>query len=288
MRQAVDQLVDGLTRLRIDLAYDGTDFNGWAKQPKLRTVHGEVVKVLTKIFGPSETDFDLRVAGRTDAGVHAEHQVIHIDVTQAQLKRLGRSMDLRMKMNSLLDPDIRVIKVETAPADFHARYAATHRRYRYTIADATSGWNPLRARYNLWLKYPLDLEAMQEASKEFIGLHDFAAFSKPKPKATTIRELRSIKVSRNKALGNVIEIELMADAFAHNMVRSIVGALIKVGAGRATAKDLEKALKSKSRAHPYKVVTPEGLSLIEVGYPPKSEYAKQVATTQHTRSLDDN
>ena len=85
MRQAVDQLVDGLTRLRVDLAYDGTDFNGWAKQPKLRTVHGEVVKVLTKIFGPSETDFDLRVAGRTDAGVHAQAQVAHLDLTPCLL-----------------------------------------------------------------------------------------------------------------------------------------------------------------------------------------------------------
>jgi len=288
MNQAVDQLVDGLTRFRIDLSYDGTDFAGWAKQPKLRTVQGEVISVMNKIFGESKTDFGLRVAGRTDAGVHAEHQVVHVDLSQAQLKRLGRNKDIRLKMNSLLDPDVRIISVSEVPAVFHARYAATHRRYRYTISDMTSGWNPLRARYNLWLKFPLDLEAMQAASKEFLGLHDFAAFSKPKPKATTIRELRAITVSRNKALGNVIEIELLADAFAHNMVRSIVGALIKVGAGRATPKDVAKALKSRSRSHPFKVVTPEGLSLIEVGYPQEKDYAKQVLITQHTRSLDDN
>jgi tRNA pseudouridine38-40 synthase len=288
MNQAVDQLVDGLTRFRIDLSYDGTEFAGWAKQPKLRTVQGEVISVMNKIFGESETDFGLRVAGRTDAGVHAEHQVVHVDLSPAQLKRLGRNKDIRLKMNSLLDPDVRIVKVAEVPAVFHARYAATHRRYRYTIADSTSGWNPLRARYNLWLKFPLDLEAMQAASKEFLGLHDFAAFSKPKPKATTIRELRLITVSRNKALGNVIEIELVADAFAHNMVRSIVGALIKVGAGRATPKDVAQALKSRSRAHPFKVVTPEGLSLIEVGYPAEKDYASQVQITQHTRSLDDN
>ncbi|NCA07954.1 MAG: tRNA pseudouridine(38-40) synthase TruA [Micrococcales bacterium] len=288
MNQAVDQLVDGLTRFRIDLSYDGTDFAGWAKQPKLRTVQGEVISVMNKIFGGSDNDYGLRVAGRTDAGVHAEHQVVHVDLSQAQLKRLGRNKDIRLKMNSLLDPDVRIIKVTEVPAAFHARYAATHRRYRYTIADSTSGWNPLRARYNLWLKFPLDLEAMQAASKEFLGLHDFAAFSKPKPKATTIRELRLITVSRNKALGNVIEIELLADAFAHNMVRSIVGALIKVGAGRATPKDVARVLKSRSRAHPFKVVTPEGLSLIEVGYPAEKDYANQVLITQHTRSLDDN
>lgn len=288
MNQAVDQLVDGLIRYRVDLAYDGTDFAGWAKQPRLRTVHGEVVKALNTILGPSKDDYGLRVAGRTDAGVHAEHQVIHIDLSPAQIKRLGQSNDLRLKLNAILPSDIRVIKTAVANKNFHARYAATHRKYRYTIADATSGWNPLKARYNLWLKYSLDVKAMQAASKEFLGLHDFAAFSKPMPHGTTIRFLRSITVKRNKALGGVIEIELLADAFAHNMVRSIVGALIKAGAGRATSEDIAKALKSKSRAHNYKVVSPEGLSLIEVGYPANKDLAAQVVKTQHTRSLDDD
>jgi tRNA pseudouridine38-40 synthase len=289
MNQAVDQLVDGLIRYRLDLAYDGTDFAGWAKQPKLRTVHGELMKALITIFGPTKNDFSLRVAGRTDAGVHAEHQVVHLDLSPAQIKRLGRSNDLKMKLNAILPTDIRVSNAAVAPKHFHARYGATHRKYRYTIADATSGWNPLKARFNLWIKYPLDLEAMQEASKEFLGLHDFAAFSKPMPHGTTIRLLRSISVKRNKALGGVVEIELLADAFAHNMVRSIVGALIKAGAGRTTALEIAKALKSKSRiGHNYKVVTPEGLSLIEVGYPANKDLEAQVTMTQHTRSLEDD
>jgi len=289
MNQAVDQLVDGLIRYRIDLAYDGTDFVGWAKQPKLRTVHSEMMAALITIFGPTKNDFGMRVAGRTDAGVHAEHQVVHLDLTPAQVKRLGRSNDFRMKMNALLPDDVRIIKAAVAPKHFHARYGATHRKYRYTIADATSGWNPLRARYNLWIKYPLDLGAMQKASQEFLGLHDFAAFSKPMPHGTTIRLLRSISVKRNKALGGVVEIELLADAFAHNMVRSIVGALIKAGAGRTTASEIAKALKSKSRVgHNYKVVTPEGLSLIEVGYPANKDLESQVRMTQHTRSLEDD
>jgi tRNA pseudouridine38-40 synthase len=194
-----------------------------------------------------------------------------------------------MKMNALLPDDVRIIKAAVAPKHFHARYGATHRKYRYTIADATSGWNPLRARYNLWIKYPLDLGAMQKASQEFLGLHDFAAFSKPMPHGTTIRLLRSISVKRNKALGGVVEIELLADAFAHNMVRSIVGALIKAGAGRTTASEIAKALKSKTRVgHNYKVVTPEGLSLIEVGYPANKDLESQVRMTQHTRSLEDD
>lgn len=289
MNQAVDQLVDGLIRYRLDLAYDGTDFAGWAKQPKLRTVHSEMMAALITIFGPTKNDFGMRVAGRTDAGVHAEHQVVHLDLTPAQVKRLGRSNDFRMKMNALLPDDVRIIKAEVAPKHFHARYGATHRKYRYTIADATSGWNPLRARYNLWIKYPLDLEAMQEASQEFLGLHDFAAFSKPMPHGTTIRLLRSISVKRNKALGGVVEIELLADAFAHNMVRSIVGALIKAGAGRTSASEIAKALNSKSRVgHNYKVVTPEGLSLIEVGYPANKDLENHVRMTQHTRSLEDD
>ena len=289
MNQAVDQLVDGLIRYRLDLAYDGTDFAGWAKQPKLRTVHGEMMAALITIFGPTKNDFGMRVAGRTDAGVHAEHQVVHLDLTPAQVKRLGRSNDFRMKMNALLPDDVRIIKAAVAPKHFHARYGATHRKYRYTIADATSGWNPLRARYNLWIKYPLDLEAMQKASQEFLGLHDFAAFSKPMPHGTTIRLLRSISVKRNKALGGVVEIELLADAFAHNMVRSIVGALIKAGAGRTSASEIAKALKSKSRVgHNYKVVTPEGLSLIEVGYPANKDLENHVRMTQHTRSLEDD
>jgi tRNA pseudouridine38-40 synthase len=289
MNQAVDQLVDGLIRYRLDLAYDGTDFAGWAKQPKLRTVHSEMMAALITIFGPTKNDFGMRVAGRTDAGVHAEHQVVHLDLTPAQVKRLGRSNDFRMKMNALLPDDVRIIKAAVAPKHFHARYGATHRKYRYTIADATSGWNPLRARYNLWIKYPLDLGAMQKASQEFLGLHDFAAFSKPMPHGTTIRLLRSISVKRNKALGGVVEIELLADAFAHNMVRSIVGALIKAGAGRTTASEIAKALKSKSRVgHNYKVVTPEGLSLIEVGYPANKDIESQVRMTQHTRSLEDD
>ena len=289
MNQAVDQLVDGLIRYRLDLAYDGTDFAGWAKQPKLRTVHSEMMAALITIFGPTKNDFGMRVAGRTDAGVHAEHQVVHLDLTPAQVKRLGRSNDFRMKMNALLPDDVRIIKAAVAPKHFHARYGATHRKYRYTIADATSGWNPLRARYNLWIKYPLDLGAMQKASQEFLGLHDFAAFSKPMPHGTTIRLLRSISVKRNKALGGVVETELLADAFAHNMVRSIVGALIKAGAGRTTASEIAKALKSKSRVgHNYKVVTPEGLSLIEVGYPANKDLESQVRMTQHTRSLEDD
>ncbi|MFM8927154.1 MAG: tRNA pseudouridine(38-40) synthase TruA [Rhodoluna sp.] len=286
MKQAVDQKVDGFLRYRIDLSYDGTDFAGWAKQPGLRTVQGVLVQALELIFGESKDDFAIRVAGRTDAGVHAEFQVIHLDLTKAQLRRLGRSPNLVSKLNSLLPVDIRIKKVALAPAGFDARFSASFRRYRYRIADPVSGWNPLYGRTQLWVNYELDVKRMIEAGECFIGLHDFAAFSKPKEKATAIRELKLLKVSRNKSFGNVIEVELMADAFAHNMVRSIVGALIKVGAGRAEPKDVAKALKSRSRGHGFKVVGPEGLSLVEVGYPPVRDLAKQAEKARNMRSLD--
>ena len=287
MKQSVDQKVDGFLRFRIDLAYEGTDFAGWAKQPGLRTVQGELLRALEQIFGSSTDDFGMRVAGRTDAGVHAEGQVVHIDLTDGQLKRLGRSQDIALKLNTLLPKDIRVKKVITAPKGFDARFSASFRRYRFTIADAVSAWNPLYSRTRLWVTAELDVKKMQEAGQLLIGLKDFSAFSKAREGATAIRELKVLKVSRNKALGNVIEIELMADAFAHNMVRSIVGALVKVGSGKATPAEVGKALKSKSRSHGFKVVGPEGLSLVEVGYPAAKELAKQAEKTRNMRSLED-
>jgi len=287
MKKAVGPKAGGFSRYRIDLAYEGSDFAGWAKQPGLRTVQGDFLSTLELIFGKSEDDFGLRVAGRTDAGVHAEAQVIHIDLLPEQLKRLGRSTNTVAKLNSLLPKDIRVKAFALAPNGFDARFSASFRRYRYRIADPVSGWNPLYGKTQLWVNYELNLEKMEQAGAHLIGLKDVAAFSKPKARATAIRELKILKISRNKSFGNIIEIELIADAFAHNMVRSIVGALIKVGAGRAEPKDVAKALKSRSRTHGFKVVGPEGLSLIEVGYPAKKDLAKQAEIARNMRSLDE-
>lgn len=287
MKKAVGLKADGFLRYRIDLAYEGTDFAGWAKQPGLRTVQSELLRSLQLIFGESADDFSMRVAGRTDAGVHAESQVVHIDLLPEQLKRLGRSGNTVARLNSLLPRDIRVMGFSLAPAGFDARFSASFRRYRYRIADSVSGWNPLYGRTQLWVNFELDIERMRQAGEHFVGLHDFAAFSKPRAKATAIRELKVLKVSRNSKFGNVVEVELLADAFAHNMVRSIVGALIKVGAGRAEAKDVARALKSRSRGHGFKVVGPEGLSLIEVGYPAKKDLAKQAEIARNMRTLED-
>jgi tRNA pseudouridine38-40 synthase len=293
MNESVDN-VSGLVRFKLDFAYDGTDFTGWARQPGLRTVEGELLAALTKIFGESDYELNLTVAGRTDAGVHARHQVAHFDLTPRQMKRMGRyaARDIiegaiRDRINTIVDDDIRIFSCVFAHPDFNARYAAIYRRYRYRIADGVSVKDPVEARNTLWSRKPLDLIEMQATALSLYGLHDFAAFCKPRNFGTTIRELREVTIERRPDENRVVEIELTADAFCHNMVRSIVGALIAVGEGRATRADVVAKLKSGSRVGSYKVVNPRGLTLLEIGYPADEDLAAQVAKTQDTRRLED-
>jgi len=288
MSEPVDLNVGGFTRLRIDFGYDGTDFFGWSKQPELRTIQAAFLEALTLIFGESEIDFSLRVAGRTDAGVHALHQVAHFDLTETQLARLGRETidDIAYKLNRLLPSDIRVSAVGMAPAGFDARFSAINRRYRYRLADNLSFKNPLETRFTLDVAGQLDLDAMNEAGGHLLGLHDFASFCKPREGSTTIRELQEIVVSRG--VGQVVEIEVQADAFCHNMVRSIVGALIAVGQGRATPAKIKQLLEQTNREGSYKVVSPHGLSLMKIGYPADDQLAEQAQKAQNLRTLDEN
>lgn len=288
MSEPVDLNVDGFTRLRIDFGYDGTDFFGWSKQPDLRTIQGAFLDSLTLIFGESEVDFSLRVAGRTDAGVHALNQVAHFDLTQSQLARLGRETidDIAYKLNRLLADDIRVSKVGIAPAGFDARFSAINRRYRYRLADNLAFKNPLETRFTLDVAGELDIDAMNAAGSHLLGLHDFASFCKPREGSTTIRELQEVTVSR--VAGQVVEVEIQADAFCHNMVRSIVGALIAVGQGRATPAKIKQLLEQTNREGSYKVVSPHGLSLLGIGYPPDEQLAAQAEKAQNLRSLDEN
>ena len=293
MNESVDT-VDGLVRFKVDFAYDGTDFNGWAKQPGLRTVEGCFLAALEQIFDTSGDSYGLTVAGRTDAGVHARHQVLHFDLTASQIARLGRFATddliegaIRDRLNSLLDDDIRVFSAEVAPEGFDARFAATYRRYRYRIADGAAVKDPIEARSTLWTRKQLDLLEMQAAALKLYGLHDFASFCRPRPFSTTIREVRDIQVIRRTDENSVVEIHLLADAFCHNMVRSIVGALIAVGEGRASVGDIDARLKAADRTSSYKVVSAKGLTLMEIGYPPAAEMAAQVARAKDTRTLDD-
>lgn len=287
MKKPVDQSVDGLIRYRVEVAYDGTKFQGWAKQPRHRTVAGELLRCLTVIFGKSKDDFHMRVAGRTDAGVHAIQQFFHIDLSPEQLKRMGRTNDLPLKLNSLLDPDIRVYSADVAPAGYDARFSATYRRYRYRIADGKAKKDPQKARYTLWINHELDLKAMQDAALEFIGLQDFLSFCRPREIGTTIRNLKQVKINRNPSENGVIEFELLADAFCHNMVRSVVGALKAVGEGKVGRADIREALASKRRAGKFKVLEPQGLTLIEIGYPADAKLGAQAEMTQRLRTEQD-
>lgn len=299
MNESVDREVDGLirlsqTRFRLGFSYDGTDFFGWAKQPGLRTVQGELLSALTVIFGEDQDDFGIRVAGRTDAGVHALNQQAHIELTEEQLDRLGRNRPdidnpkfLADRLNRILSDDLRVHTVAKAAPGFDARFSAIFRRYRYRIADGLAGQNPLESRFTLNVFQNLDTLAMQAASLEVLGLHDFASFCRPRPGSTTIRELREVTVTRNVAAGNIIEIELMADAFCHNMVRSIVGALIAVGKGQATSADIRATLERASRTESYRVVAAKGLTLIEIGYPADELLAVQAELAKNLRSHEE-
>ena len=306
MNESVDHEVDGLvrfnsesdsetlTRFRLVFSYDGTDFYGWAKQPDLRTVQGELLKALETVFGASPDDFFIRVAGRTDAGVHALNQQANIDLSEEQLARLGRNRAdianpafLADRLNRILEGDLRVHSFALAPTGFDARFSAIHRRYRYRISDGLAANNPLESRYTLTVFQTLDVLTMQAAALELLGLNDFASFCRPRPGSTTIRELREVTVRRNAHAGNVIEIELQADAFCHNMVRSIVGALIAVGKGQASVGDIRDTLARANRTESYRVVAAQGLTLIEIGYPADDKLAEQAALTKNLRSHDE-
>ena len=274
----------GFSRFRIDFSYDGTDFAGWAKQPELRTVQGELLRALTQIFGEDKQDFGIRVAGRTDAGVHALHQVCHIDLTPEQLKRAGRSALSAKRLQALLPSEIVVFGVESAPSDFDARFSATGRSYRYLIADALSPRSPLTARYELWVESELDEDLMQQGAKVLVGLNDFAAFCKPRDGATTIRNLKTLKVTR---FSDNLEIYLEADAFCHNQVRAMVGALIAVGQKKLSVEELSAILKGKTRVSRFKVVAPHGLALTFVEYPSPDQFAAQAQKAKNMRSEEE-
>jgi len=276
----------GLVRFRVDLAYDGTDFAGWAKQPGLRTVEGDVVKMFEKVFGKSKTDFDMRVAGRTDSGVHAKHQVCHLDIPQKRLSRVGRDPLNALRLNTLISEDLIILDFNQITADFDARFSALGRRYRYTIIDPKFKKDPMLVRYALTHKRVLDVELMNQAAKELIGLKDFAAFCKPRLGASTIRNLTRFEVSRH--LDGLITVDIHADAFCHNMIRSLVGSLIAVADGRLNVRDLAYLQKTGSRANKFKTIDARGLSLESIDYPDPAEYAKQANLNRVMRKVTDN
>jgi tRNA pseudouridine38-40 synthase len=288
-----------LIRLRLDIAYDGTEFQGWARQPRLRTVQGELETALATVFsrfGPGPT---LTVAGRTDAGVHALGQVAHVDLTHQQLASLAnshrtkgqkpesspeaRAMRLAKRLNGIagLSSDLYVTRTSLAPPGFDARFSATWRRYRYRVADQGAPRDPLTRNQTLWYPADLDVDAMNIAARGLVGLHDFAAYCKPREGATTIRTLQHFGWEREPS--GLLVASLQADAFCHSMVRALAGASVAVGQGKLPASRAVELLRAKQRTAEFKVLPAKGLILMEVGYPDDAELATRAAQTRARR-----
>jgi tRNA pseudouridine38-40 synthase len=259
-------------RCRLDIAYDGTDFSGWAVQPGLRTVQGVLAGALATVL---RAPVALTVAGRTDAGVHATGQVAHADLP-ADLDAPG----LVRRLARLLPPDVRVLAVTPVPAAFDARFSALRRHYRYRIATAPYGAQPLRARDTVSWPHPVDLDAVREASAALLGEHDFGAFCRRREGATTVRALQRFSWS---AGAGVVVAELTADAFCHSMVRSLVGALLDVGRGRRAVQWPAGLLGRTERCSAVAVAPARGLTLVAVDYPPDDELAGRAAVTRRVR-----
>ena len=266
-------------RIRLDLAYDGTGFSGWARQPGLRTVQGVLEDALATIFRRHDAPPRLTVAGRTDVGVHATGQVAHVDLTPAQLGSLRGDLAKRLNGIAGLDSDVRVFRSIAAPPGFDARFSALWRRYEYRIADAGALHDPRRRSHTLWHPAALDAEAMHAAAQSLLGLHDFAAFCKPREGATTIRTLKEFTWERDP--DGVLIARLQADAFCHSMVRALIGACVDAAADVVTLRD------AAVRTSAFKVMPAKGLTLVEVGYPPDAELAARAEQTRGKRSLAD-
>jgi tRNA pseudouridine38-40 synthase len=274
-------------RLRIDLAYDGTGFHGWARQDGLRTVQGDVEQALDTVLRATGTT--LTVAGRTDTGVHARGQVAHVDLDPPVLaaaagrRREPPAATLTRRLNGLLDPDVRIRRITEAPAGFDARFSAIWRRYAYRVSDRTDTVDPLTRGYVLAWPQPLDLDAMNAASVTLLGEQDFAAFCKKRVGATTIRSLLDLRWEREES--GVAVATVRADAFCHNMVRALVGCLIAVGEGRHEPSWATQVLAARQRDSAVKVARARGLTLEEVGYPADEELAARAQTSRAVRTL---
>ncbi len=368
-------------RIRLDIAYDGSHFRGWATQPGLRTVQGTLEGGLARILGGQPR---LVVAGRTDAGVHASGQVAHVDLDEDQQRRLGAGRS-RGRQNSTdpkaggadappsglaeaqiggvlpgvpaapavreagrehglvaapahnsshssadgpsarrvagdgeqiegvlrraavqpdLDPDlaagaerlaarlrgvvgaysdVTVTRSGLAPEGFDARFSAVWRRYSYRLADDESGYDPLERHRTTSVRGRLDERAMDAAARSLIGLHDFAAYCKPREEGTTIRTL--LEYDWRRDADGVLVANVKADAFCHSMVRALVGACVAVGSGRLSVKDVADIRDGGERTNEFAVLAARGLTLTEVGYPDDELLGARAEQTRGKRTL---
>ena len=244
-----------MTLYRVTLAYDGTDYLGWQVQPQGVTIQSRLQEALTHIAGETVSVVG---AGRTDAGVHAQGQVAHFDLPTAV-----PPSGLLKGLNSILPEDIRILEVASAPDDFHARYQARSKTYRYYL-DRAPVASPFRCRYTLHHPYPLDVEAMSQAAARLVGRHDFSSFRASSCEAKTSE--RDCHVSRFTEQGGELVYEVAANGFLHHMVRNLVGTLLEVGRGKLAPDDITRLLEARDRTLAGPTAPAKGLHLIRVDY----------------------
>jgi len=266
----------------MDLSYDGTNFSGWAKQRDQRTVQGEIESALESV---TRNLLVLQVAGRTDAGVHASHQVAHFDLPERDQN--GNEWDLKdiaYRLNRMLTEEIRIQAISLAPKFFHARFSALSRSYIYKIADGGQLLAPL-LRYDIATWYrPLDVPTMNQAVTPLLGEHDFAAFCKARDTGTTIRTLKEFTFERSS--NNFIIARVTSDAFCHSMVRSLIGAAVCVGEGRFDPMWMKEVLDGRERIGESLVFPSRGLTLTNVTYPEDHDLEARLGITVRRRDED--
>jgi tRNA pseudouridine38-40 synthase len=287
----------GICRIRLDLSYDGAGFHGWASQPGLRTVQDEVERALATVLGLPAVR--LTVAGRTDTGVHARGQVAHTDVPAAQwLSAQGLAAQglaaqglaargpatggpVLRRLAGLLPPDVRVRAIGPAPDGFDARFSALWRRYSYRVCDESAAADPLRRGDTLFHPRPLDVSLMNQAAAALAGEHDFAAFCRRREGASTVRAL--LRLDWQRTAPGLAVATVVADAFCHNMVRALTGALLAVGDGRKPPGWPAGVLAARVRDPAVHVAPAHALCLEEVCYPAPGELAARAAATRRVR-----
>jgi tRNA pseudouridine38-40 synthase len=270
----------GPVRLRLDLGYDGTAFSGWAAQPGLRTVQGEVESALATVL--RLPGVRVTCAGRTDAGVHARGQVGHVDVPAEAYAAQRDDAVLARRLAGVLPADIGVRAVRRAPDGFDARFSPLWRRYAYRVSDDPLGADPLRRHDVVSHRRPVDVGAMQAAAAGLVGQHDFAAFCRPREGATTVRTLLDLRWER---VGDLVVATVVADAFCHSMVRALVGASLAVGEGRREVAWPTRVLAGRRRVPDVTVAPAHGLTLEEVRYPPDEDLAGRATAARRRRDL---
>jgi tRNA pseudouridine38-40 synthase len=245
-------------RIALKIEYDGSQYHGWQAQLNLRTVQFHIEEALSKV---ANHPIEVVCAGRTDTGVHANHQIVHFDTHSHRSLRAWVHGS-----NTNLPKDVCVRHAFNVPDDFHARYSATARRYRYVIFNAPIRPALLRS-HVAWQYRQLDHVAMHQAAQALIGEHDFTSFRSVECQSKTpMRNVQMLKVIRQ---GNFVVIDIMANAFLHHMVRNIVGVLVSVGSGKQPNQYVADVLNAKDRRLGAETASPYGLYLVGVTYPDK-------------------